>query len=287
MTAPVTVVIATRDRRPELMRTLGHLLALPDRPEIVVVDNGSDDDTVAAAGADPRVRVVPLRRNRGAWARNVGVHLARTPYVAFCDDDSWWEPGALERAAGLLDAHPRLGLIAAHILVGPDRVPDPVNAAMAASPLPAEPGAPGPAVLGFLACGAVLRRSAFLGVGGFSPLLFFVGEERLLAYDLAAAGWWRCYVRDVVAVHEPSAHRPPSRERHRTELRNTVLTAWLRRPRAVALGQTVRLGVHGLRDGDSRAAFLAAAVRLPRALAGRRPLPRSVELGVRSLTERL
>jgi GT2 family glycosyltransferase len=214
------------------------------------------------------------------------VHLARTPYVAFCDDDSWWEPGALTRAAGLFDAHPRLGLIAAHILVGPGRVPDAVNAAMAASPLPREDGAPGPAVLGFLACGAVLRRRAFLQVGGFSPLLFFVGEERLLAYDLAAADWWRCYVPEVVAVHEPSAHRPPARERHRTELRNTVLTAWMRRPHAVALGQTVRLGVHALRDGDSRAALLAAAVRLPRALADRRPLPRSVELGVKSLTER-
>ena len=60
----------------------------------------------------------------------------------------------------------------------------PVNEAMAASPLWEGGGA---AVLGFLACACVVRKTAFVGVGGFSELLFFVGEERLLAYDLAAA----------------------------------------------------------------------------------------------------
>ena len=102
----------------------------------------------------------------GAVARTIGVHLARTPYVAFSDDDSWWEPGALARAAELFDAHPRLGLIAARVLVGADRVPDPINAAMAGSPLPSEPGLPGPSVLGFLACAAILiiGGSSFIGL---------------------------------------------------------------------------------------------------------------------------
>jgi hypothetical protein len=40
---PVTVVIATRDRRDELLTTLGHLRALPERPPVIVVDNGSTD----------------------------------------------------------------------------------------------------------------------------------------------------------------------------------------------------------------------------------------------------
>ncbi|MDN3358670.1 glycosyltransferase [Actinomadura sp. DC4] len=282
----LTVVIITRNRRAELSRTLGRLRALPASPAIVVVDNGSDDGTVAAVGAEhPDVRVVPLGRNRGAVGRNIGVHLARTPYVAFSDDDSWWEPGGLERAADLFDAHPRLGLIAARVLVGPDRVPDPVNALMAGSPLPAEPGQPGPSVLGFLACATVVRREAFLDAGGFSSLLFFVGEERLLAYDLAAAEWARCYVPEIVAVHEPSPHRPPSRQRRRAELRNTVLTMWMRRPGPVAFRETARMGAAAVRDGDARAALLAAAVRMPAALARRRPLPRAVESGIRRLAE--
>jgi GT2 family glycosyltransferase len=284
VTGRVTVVIATRDRRRELLRTLARLEDLPERPVVVVVDNGSRDGTGAAVEAGhPDVRLVPLGRNRGAEARNIGVHLAATPYVAFSDDDSWWEPGALTRAADVFDAHPRLGLIAARTLVGPRRVPDSINAAMAASPLPADDRLPGPSVLGFLACAAVVRRRAFLGVGGFSPLLFFVGEERLLAYDLAAAGWGLSYVPSVVAVHEPSAHRPPARERRRTELRNMVLTAWMRRPGHVAVAETARVAVRAVRDGDARTAFLAAAMRMPAALARRRPVPRTVEHGIRRL----
>ena len=89
-----------------------------------------------------------LARNVGAAVRNAGVRRARTPYVAFSDDDSWWQPGALRRAAAALDADPRLGLVAARTLVGPGE-PDPVNEAMAASPLREGGGA---AVLGFLAC---------------------------------------------------------------------------------------------------------------------------------------
>jgi GT2 family glycosyltransferase len=150
-----------------------------------MVDNGSADGSAeAAARRFPRVEVVALARNAGAAARNAGVRRARTPYVAFSDDDSWWQPGALRRAAAALDADPRLGLVAARTLVGPGCEPDPVNEAMAASPLREGGGA---AVLGFLACACVVRKAAFVGVGGFSELLFFVGEERLLAYDLAAA----------------------------------------------------------------------------------------------------
>jgi GT2 family glycosyltransferase len=280
----VTVVIATRNRRPELLRTLARLRALPERPMIIVVDNGSGDGTASAVAADfPDVRVVPLGRNRGAAARNIGVHLARTPYVAFSDDDSWWESGALTRACDLLDAHPRVGLIAAHTVVGPDRVPDPVNAAMADTPLDAEPGLPGPPVLGFLGCASVVRRRAFLDAGGFSPVLFFVGEERLLAYDLAARGWRQCYVPAIVAVHEPSPHRPPSRDRRRAERRNMLLIAWMRRPGTVALKETVRVGLRALWDADWRAALLAATWRMPGALVQRRPLPPAVERGVRRL----
>jgi len=273
--ARVTVVIATRNRCEELLRTLGLLAALPEQPPVIVVDNGSGDGSAAAAArCFPGVEVVALARNAGAAARNVGVRQARTPYVAFSDDDSWWQAGALRRAAAALDADPRLGLVAARTLVGPRREPDPVNEAMAASPLRDSGGA---AVLGFLACACVVRKAAFVAVGGFSELLFFVGEEQLLAYDLAAAGWGRRYRPEVVACHHPSPLRPDPGRRRQAELRNAVLTAWLRRPAAVALAETRSLVGQAARDRDARAALAGAARRLPRALAGRRRLPDEVE----------
>ncbi len=278
---PVTVVIATRNRRRELLRTLARLRGLPERPAVIVVDNASADGTADAVRERfPGVRVVPLRRNAGAAARNAGTRLARTPYVAFSDDDSWWQPGALATAAAALNDDPRLGLIAARTVVGPGRRPDPVNAAMARSPL-RDRGEP--EVLGFLACACVVRREAFLGVGGFSELLFFVGEERLLAYDLAAAGWGRRYLPEAVAVHEPSARRPEPRGRHCAERRNLLLTAWLRRPVAVAADETLRLARDAARDPVARAALAGALRRLPAALRRRRRLPPGVERKVRVL----
>jgi GT2 family glycosyltransferase len=283
LTGPVTVVVATRNRRPGLCRTLEHLTALPERPPIVVVDNGSTDRTAAAVRRGfPDVEVVALRRNLGAHARNHGVRRARTPYVALSDDDSWWEPDALTRAVKVLDQWPEVGLIAGATVVGEEAVPDPINDVLAASPLP--PGSlPGPRVLGFLGCAAVARRDAYLAVGGYSRMLCIGGEEELLAYDLAALGWPIIYRPDVVVHHWPSAARDANRRRTQ-ELRNHVLIGWLRRPLARALADTGRLAAAARRRDPAAARALAETLAtLPRALLRRRPLPAPVEADIRLL----
>lgn len=273
-----TVVIATRNRADELMTTLSELYGPRPRVPVIVVDNASDDDTVSRVGHRfPAVTVVSLRRNHGAGARNIGAAHARTPYVAFSDDDSWWDGGALPLAEHIFDRHPRLGLIAARPLVGPECRPDPITALMAHSPLGQAADLPGPTVLGFLGCAAIVRRTAFLGVGGFSPILFFVGEERLLAWDLAAAGWTSCYVDKIVAHHHPSDNRQPAAVRRCGELRNHLLTALLRRPVRVGWSTTSALARAAAHDHVARRAFVAALVRLPRALAARRPVPVDIE----------
>ncbi|MDQ3762685.1 MAG: glycosyltransferase [Actinomycetota bacterium] len=282
----ITVVIATRNRRQELIRTLRHLHELTPPPPVVVVDNGSTDGTAQAVRKQfTGVMVLALRRNYGAPARNLGVLAARTPYVAFSDDDSWWAPGALQRAAAALESHPRLGLVAARTLVGPAERPDPVNPLLAASPLPRSPDAPGPSVLGFLACSVVLRRRAFCEVGGFSSLLFFMGEEQLLCYDLAAAGWDRAYLNDVVAHHHPSAHRPDAERRRVAQLRNALLTAVLRRPLRVVVAAVAALARDSIHDAAARKALRGALIRLPAALRQRAPLPAAVEEQVRMLED--
>src|SRR3712207_4185931 len=102
----IAVVVITRNRREELLRTLGHLRALPDAAEIVVVDNASDDGTVSAVRtAFPEVRLLAMDRNTGAVGRTIGVHATSCPLIAFADDDSWWSPGALAAAARLFADH--------------------------------------------------------------------------------------------------------------------------------------------------------------------------------------
>ncbi|GAA2493734.1 glycosyltransferase family 2 protein [Streptomyces gobitricini] len=291
MTSPVsadsrtTVVVITHNRRDQLLETLDRLAALPERPPVIVVDNASSDGTPeAVAEHHPAVTLLSPGRNLGAPGRNLGVRHARTPYVAFSDDDSWWEPGALACAADLLDRHPRLGLLAARVRVGPDGEPDPLNDLLAASPLDPVADLPGPPVLGFLACAAVARRDAFLEAGGYHPIFFLGGEETLLAYDLAAHGWGVCHSPDVVAVHSPAGGVRPGRPA--VQLRNAALTAWLRRPLAVALRHTRGIAVRARRDPEARDALRALLERLPVALRERRPLPAAVEEAARRLDVR-
>lgn len=278
----VGIALATRDRAGSLATTLEHLLALPERPPVVVADNGSTDGTRALlARRFPEVRVLALPANRGALARTDAVRALDTPYVAFSDDDSWWEPGALATAAALLDAHPRLGLLSARTLVGPAGEPDPLNAVLAGSPLGTDPELPGTRVLGFLGCAAVARRTAYLDAGGYHPLLFFGAEETLLAYDLAARGWGVAHCPEVVAHHHPAV----TERRHRSAVvrRNELLTAWLRRPLPYALGRTRRLAAEARRDPAARRALRETLARLPAALRQRRPLPPEVERAARRL----
>jgi GT2 family glycosyltransferase len=271
----MTVVVMTRDRWPDLQKTLARHEA-----RVIVVDNGSSDGTPGLVRRHfPDIAVVELGSNHGSVARNIGVEWARTPYVAFADDDSWWAPGALTNAAEILDRHPRLAVLAGQVLVGDAARPDPVCAQMAESPLGRAEDLPGPSVLGFLACGAVVRRDAYLAAGGFDHIVFFMGEEERLALDLVTLGWGLAYVDRVVAHHHPSPARDTV-ERQARAARNRLLTTILRRPWPVvlrALAEDLRAGRAG------RMAVRQALARLPRALARRRVVPPHVEAARRLL----
>jgi glycosyltransferase involved in cell wall biosynthesis len=96
----VTVVIPTRNRsRMVREHALASALAQEDVSlEVVVVDDASTDDTVAALAAmpDERVRVVRHEQSRGASAaRNTGIAAARGTWVALLDDDDLWSPRKL------------------------------------------------------------------------------------------------------------------------------------------------------------------------------------------------
>jgi GT2 family glycosyltransferase len=255
----ISLVVLTHNRRARVLETLAKLRALPERCPIWVVDNGSCDGTSDAVRAQfSDVHVVRLPDNRGAAGRNAGVAAARTPYVAFCDDDTWWAPGALTRAVALLDAHPRVAVLCARVLVGADERLDPTCHAMAHSPARVD-GLPGPLLLGYLAGACVMRRDAFLAVGGYDARLFLGAEEALVALDLAVRAQWTVYAAALTVHHHP-APRTDSTVRRRRLARNAIWVAWLRRPPASALRESwralrrcasLREGVGALRDALS------------------------------------
>jgi GT2 family glycosyltransferase len=70
----------THNRRAEVLASLDHLTRLPERPHILVVDNGSSDGTAEAVTERfPQVNVLPARGNLGAAARNLGVRAVEAP----------------------------------------------------------------------------------------------------------------------------------------------------------------------------------------------------------------
>lgn len=276
----VTVVMATRNRRDDALRALAHLDALEPPSPLVVVDNASSDGTDAAVRRTfPGVDVVRLAANAGACARNVGVRRAETPYIAFSDDDSWWAEGALDRAAAVLDAHPDVAVVMARVVVGPGEVLDPVCEQMALAPLGTVEGTPYPRIVGFVACGAVVRRTAFLEVGGFDAVVRFPGEEQILALDLLACGWELAYVDDVVAHHHPE-ERPDRSDRTSDIIRSQLLTTWLREPWWVCARETGRAAVRSARSGQHRRALTQALGRAGAVRRRRRVTPARVRRDV-------
>lgn len=87
-----------------------------DNLEIVVVDDGSSDDSVRIVEdiADPRVRVIRHERNLGIpAARNSGLEAARGDYIAWLDSDDLARPRRFERQAAYLDANPHVAMVGA------------------------------------------------------------------------------------------------------------------------------------------------------------------------------
>ena len=103
MAAQVTVVIPTHNRSAWLAVTLHSVLWQQDvELDVVVVDDGSTDDTAAVVhAAGDRVRLVRHDAPLGvARSRNDGAAAATGDWVAFCDDDDVWAPDKLAAQLG-------------------------------------------------------------------------------------------------------------------------------------------------------------------------------------------
>lgn len=80
--------------------------------ELLVVDDGSQDDTIAqvARFEDERVRLFQQENSGPGAARNMAINAGRGRYVSMLDSDDLWLPTYLETMAALLDSDPEIGL---------------------------------------------------------------------------------------------------------------------------------------------------------------------------------
>src|SRR5215510_618603 len=105
---PVSVIMPTFNRADTIKRAIRSVQAQTFTDwELIVVDDGSTDNTVALIeGCDPRLKLIRQENQGTAGARNAGLHASAGSYIAFLDSDDEWLPHHLELCVGFLEALP-------------------------------------------------------------------------------------------------------------------------------------------------------------------------------------
>ncbi len=209
---PVSVVIITRNRAEDLLRCLRSIAAQDYTDiEIIVVDNGSTDNTIEAiSAAYPAVTLLQQGHNTGApEGRNIGIKHAKGELVLCVDDDAELpDAQTIRKSIPYFQKDPQLaclsftvfdqyGQVVRKLIPRRDRklISEDTFGAM------------------FSATGCVMRRTAFLEVGGFwKDLSPYFGEEPELSYRFLDNGYHILLTPHIIVRHyESTAERAPDR----------------------------------------------------------------------------
>lgn len=196
-TAPIgiTAVMPAFNAAEFIAESIASLLAQTEPPvEVIVVDDGSKDDTASVAER-AGARVIRQANGGPAAARNAGIRSATTEGIALLDADDIARPTRLARQRGHL-AEPNVAVVfSAHHVEG--KLP----------PVP-------PPVLDFEALWArnwiptstvLLRKTAWQAVGGFDEARDLIGVEDYNCWlRMAHAGWRFARVADILVDYRPT-----------------------------------------------------------------------------------
>jgi glycosyltransferase involved in cell wall biosynthesis len=195
----VSVVVCTYNGARTLDQCLQSLLALdyPDY-EVIVIDDGSTDDTRAILARFPAVRAIHQPNHGLSFARNVGLRHATGAIVAYTDSDCYADPDWLTLLAEQLK---RSG---AHAVGGPNLSPEEGGLAACVGAAPGQPThvlesdqvaehVPG--------CNMAFRREALLAIGGFDYQYRKAGDDVDVCWRLQQAGMWITFAPGAFVWH--------------------------------------------------------------------------------------
>lgn len=217
----VTVVIPCYRQARFLPEAVASVLAQSEpRWELVIVDDGSPDDTAAVAerliAAHPERAIRLVRQaNRGlAAARNAGIAAGEAPYVLPLDADDMLEPEFLAATAAVLDARPEVGFVYTQVRrFGAEMTlhrPEPFDLGRLRNHCTLKPA-------------SLFRRVAWARVGGF--------RETMTGYEdwdfwlaLGAGGWQGALVeRPLLRYRRLAGSMVSNAQRHDLELRAAIV----------------------------------------------------------------
>ena len=289
-TAVIDVILPAYNGAGVIRSALESALAQDVPLRIIVVDDGSSDDSAAIARSyGPRVTVISQANQGVSGARNTGLAAAQAPYVALLDQDDIWQPGKLARQLDLIGAHSDVGSVFTDMRLLKTRryrrrgrfpaddaaIRELSIGSPSATTLICLPESLGQAVVRFNFISpstTLLRRQALLEIGGFDPafrlcddadcwmrlLRRFRGisiEESLvlsLVWEGNASLKWDKLILERIRIGEKATAYP--------QLFPAGTADYFRRERPVSFHQ---LGILALRGNDTRLArdYFAKSLR--------------------------
>lgn len=240
MTSPprASVIIPTRNRASELRDCLSSLTRQTMPPggfEVVVVDNGSSDDTATVARSFEgalRLRLLQAPEPGLHVGRHAGAQAATSDVLLFCDDDILADAGWVDSVAAAFESDPGLALVGGNNRPGWEAEPPPWLAHAWSLPAGPWPGCRAIAALSVLDFGTVdadmhprwvwgcnfsVRRQALEAAGGFHPdgvpadRLRLRGDGEMHVGEVVVQRGWRCrFVAAASVTHRVESARMTS-----------------------------------------------------------------------------
>jgi N-acetylglucosaminyl-diphospho-decaprenol L-rhamnosyltransferase len=216
----MSVVVPTYNSGELLDRCLAALAVAEAVDDVTVLDGGSSDGTDERAARWRGVRVVRMEGTNVGRRLNEGVAQARHELVLLLNDDAFVDPDTPARLAEVMLERPRVGAAGARLRYEDGREQRSAGryktltdatltvlslqrlaAWLRPAPVRAEPGTPIQHATWLPLCAAVVRRSAFQGIGGFDERFTFYSDDQDFARRLTKGGWEMVVRSDAGAVH--------------------------------------------------------------------------------------
>ena len=187
-----------------------------DRYEVIVVENGSEDDSAdRLRSALPDIRLIVSKRNLGfAGGCNLGVSKATGEYLAFLNNDARPDTRWIRSAVERFEADPAVGAVASKVLDWEGVNVDFIDAALTwfgqgykpltAQPVPRNYEVPASVLFG-TGSAMFVRASDFASLGGFDERFFMFFEDVDLGWRLNLAGRTFAYEPGSIAFHKHHA----------------------------------------------------------------------------------
>lgn len=177
---PLTIVTVTYNSS----EVLGRLLASVHSPDIetLVIDNGSQDCSLAVAATFPHVRVLQQGNIGYGRAANVGFREVHTPYALLVNPDLEISRETIDQMLACMEANPDIGILGAN--------------------LTGEPAAGLTYVDWIVGALMFIRMEALAQVGSFDEQIFLFYEESDLCQRFMQAGWRLAVLQSAQATHD-------------------------------------------------------------------------------------